>query len=807
MIIKKALLNPFGASGNREYNFTEGLNVLLGPNEAGKSTLVNAIYAALFVPHDVRRNHEDWSRFLQRYMPYPQGDTVRVSLELALNNTQKVSYSCAWGSAKGARLVLEDGTEINDPAAVRSYLDQMLRFGKGTYREILFARQEEMNQTFLRLRESREANQSVSGLLRTAVFESGGVSLELLETRIAAEYDRLLANWDIDIEGPRGGKGINNPHKNKVGAVLAAYYKAEEVKQKIKNMRADETEIARLAGLIEELDREENKVTATLSEADKLEEDIRRRGQLEPELAALRTKDQEILAVISQWPVIQSQAAELALNIEKLQTLAGRLEAEREQVKLALKEREKRSLLELVKPLKADMENKKARLASCPVITKEDLQYMEAKERREAELKAVVGAMKLKAVVSADGAFKLKVTAGFNEPRNVEVKTKELFKGEGRLLLDGPGWSVDIQAGEEDLGNLIEEAAACRDAYQTKLEKIGLNNLKEARDLLAQRSKYELELKTAETRLKDNLGELDFAGLEAAVAEMGAENPQRDLELIEAELNTAKIDMVKDESKLDQHKDKLEAWEAQYASLSGATEQMAAVKQKLQGVEEKLAGLAPLPEHYSGIDEFFAALKKMRSRSSEIKEQRIEVREMLLQLQQRMPEESTEDLEEELTLLEAKYIKLKRDGRAISLVKKEFEELKKELDQDTYAPLQERFARYLALATNNRYKLAALDGVSPEGIITAEGKTLPVELLSAGTTSGAALALRLALAAYLLQDAGGFMIMDDPLVHLDPDRRKAAAALITEFAAEKQTIIATCDPQTASLLGGNTITV
>jgi DNA repair protein SbcC/Rad50 len=807
VIIKKALLNPFGASGNREYSFTEGLNVLLGPNEAGKSTLVNAIYAALFVPPDVRRNHEDWSRLLQRYLPYPQGDTVRVSLDLALNNTQKVNYSCAWGSAKGARLVFEDGTEINDPAAVKLHLEQMLRFGKGTYREVLFARQEEMNQTFLHLRENQEANQSVSGLLRTAVFESGGVSLELLETRITAEYNRLLDNWDLDQDGPRGGKGINNPHKNKVGEVLSAYYKAEEVKQKIKNMRADEGEIARLAGQIEELDREEVTLTATLSESDQLEEDIRKRGQLEPELATLRTKDQEILAVISQWPVIQSQAAELTLNIEKLQTIAGRLEAEREQVKLALKEREKRSLLERVKPLKAELDNKKARLASSPAITKEDLKYLEAQERREAELKAVVGAMKLKAVVRATDALKLRVTAGFDDPLNVEVKKEELLKGEGRLLLEGPGWSVDIQAGEEDLASLIAEAASCRESLQTKLAELELTDLEAARDLLAQRSKYELELKTATTRLKDNLGEFDFAELEAEVSEMGPESPRRDLELIEAEINSAKIDIVKNEGKLEQLQAKLKAWEAQYDSLSGATEQMAAVKQKLQDVEEKLAGLAPLPEQYSCTDEFFAALKKMRSRSSEIKEQRMEVRETLLQLQQRMPEESTEELEEELALLEAKYLKLKRDGRAINLVKSEFEELKKELDQDTYAPLQKRFARYLALATGNRYNLAALDGVSPEGIITAEGKTLPVELLSAGTTSGAALALRLALAAYLLQDAGGFMIMDDPLVHLDPDRRKAAAALIAEFAAEKQTIIATCDPQTAALLGGNTITV
>jgi exonuclease SbcC len=572
-------------------------------------------------------------------------------------------------------------------------------------------------------------------------------------------------------------------------------------------MRANESEIARLAGQIELLDREETTVAATLNEFEKLEEDIRNRGQLEPELSALRTKDQEILDVISKWPVAQNQAAELTKNIEKLQTLTGRLEAEREQVKLAIKESEKRSLLELVKPLKADLENKKALLSSCPAITKEDLKYLETQERREAELKAVVGAMKLKAFVKAADSLKLQVTTGFDEPRQLEVKKEELLKGEGRLLLEGPGWSVDIQAGEDDLAGLITEAASCRDDFQAKLIELGLLDLEAARDMLAARNKLKLEMQATETRLKDNLGEFNFAELEAAVSEMGPESPLRDLELIEVELNSTKIDIVKDDGKLEQLRDKLDAWEARYGSLNGATEQMAAVKQKLQAVEERLAGLAPLPEQYTDTEDFFAVLKMMRTRSSEIKEQRMEARETLLQLQQRMPEESTEDLSEEMALLEAKLSKLKRDGRAIRLVKNEYDQLRKELDQDTYAPLQERFARYLTLATSNRYRLAELDGVSPDGLITAEGKTMPVELLSAGTTSGAALALRLALAAYLLQDVRGFMIMDDPLVHLDPDRRKEAAALIADFATEKQIIIATCDPQTAALLGGNTITV
>jgi exonuclease SbcC len=63
------------------------------------------------------------------------------------------------------------------------------------------------------------------------------------------------------------------------------------------------------------------------------------------------------------------------------------------------------------------------------------------------------------------------------------------------------------------------------------------------------------------------------------------------------------------------------------------------------------------------------------------------------------------------------------------------------------------------------------------------------------------------MAEHLLQDRKGFMIMDDPLVSLDPERRKAAAEVLRDFAGKFQLIVTTCDPNTAGLLGGNLIEI
>jgi len=50
-----------------------------------------------------------------------------------------------------------------------------------------------------------------------------------------------------------------------------------------------------------------------------------------------------------------------------------------------------------------------------------------------------------------------------------------------------------------------------------------------------------------------------------------------------------------------------------------------------------------------------------------------------------------------------------------------------------------------------------------------------------------------------------FVIIDDPLVDLDPDRQSRAAEVIKEFAKHKQIILLTCHPSHAKMLGEHQI--
>ena len=69
MIIRRLHLHPFAGTANRDQEFQPGLNVILGPNEAGKTTLRNALWQALFV--STKLNKRDAEKLLHPALPGP----------------------------------------------------------------------------------------------------------------------------------------------------------------------------------------------------------------------------------------------------------------------------------------------------------------------------------------------------------------------------------------------------------------------------------------------------------------------------------------------------------------------------------------------------------------------------------------------------------------------------------------------------------------------------------------------------------------------------------------------------------------
>jgi predicted ATP-dependent endonuclease of OLD family len=78
MILRELKLAPFAGLIDLQVVFQGGLNVVLGPNEAGKSTLVHALKMALFIP--TQYDKKVYDQKIRPFLPLSGGDTIEVGL-------------------------------------------------------------------------------------------------------------------------------------------------------------------------------------------------------------------------------------------------------------------------------------------------------------------------------------------------------------------------------------------------------------------------------------------------------------------------------------------------------------------------------------------------------------------------------------------------------------------------------------------------------------------------------------------------------------------------------------------------------
>jgi len=803
VILNKVKLSPFGGVKDKQMEFTPGLNVILGPNEAGKSTLVNAIFSVLFLESTLRKSTKEWKEFLVKFMPYPHGDTIEVTLNFKCSQGNEYCLVRSWGEEKKDRLILQDGSEVNRLEKIQELLAPVLRYGRGTFEGVLMARQEEMIKTLEMLKKNSEAAHTLSGILRSVIFQSGGVSVEDLGSMIAEEKKSLLSNWDVDRNAPRGDRGIDNPHKKNVGKVLSSYYRVEELKRQLRAGQELEKRVEEITLKLKELNREKTeKVEPLKTKYEKIEGDIQRRSALEPRLDLIKQKEKRLKEVNSQWPQIEEKIKNLQARGKEKEKQKEVLQKEKAQAKEVIASRQKRELHNRVKPLVEQIEREQEKLQELPEVTTFHVKTLENTANKISRLKATLEAMKLKGNIRSRQPLEVKITSGLDSSKILKVDPESVFEAEGRVVLEGPHWTLEIQSGQQDVKKIMREVEEAQGSYRNKLKELSVQEAKEARDILEKRAGLEESIKHRGSKVEASLGEgLTFKELEKQVGAMGEDRPVRDPDTIEEELKNIELNIYSITGEIKNLTAKIEEWEKEHKSHDQVMDGLVDLRGEARDIEKQLAELAPLPEGFENPQKFMDTLKKLRDRSRQLEEEIYKLKIELNNAKMKLPEESTEEIQERLKHSQRELEKLVSRAQAICIIEEEHHKLVEEMDTKTFDPLISSFKKYLSPVTNYRYSSVTMNGPIPDSIAREEGREMPVDLLSTGTTRGLALALRLAMAEHLLKDTRGFLVMDDPLVDLDPERKEQAAGILKAFSQDKQLLITTCDPVTAELLG------
>jgi DNA repair protein SbcC/Rad50 len=805
MILRALRLHPFGCFTDKSVAFAPGLNVVLGPNEAGKSTLFAAVKSSFL---RARLAKPQFQSLIARYLPVTGGDVAAVEIEL-LTPTGAWTLRRRWGASPGSELILPGGGALADEEAISAKLEEALPAKQGTFWWILLTGQAELAETVSTLKNKKASDTlaDLSDLLRKAVWEAGGVSVERFLTELREREGRAFLQWDRVRGGPKDGRGIDHPWKSNVGNVLGAYYDRENARAAWKAAAAYEAGLdevnAHMRAAASALAAKE----AFLAENARAALGARERRPLEAERAKVHMEIDRLRQISVEWPVSSHRARE----IEGVLARGANARAVLEKELCASKAQENGRLLRerwsRVERLSRKAEEAERGLAGGPAIDAKAIEKIRRASSAVDVLQAGREAGRISLSVTATSAVELVVRADLQGETRRRLAAGETARldAERSISIVHPDMRIEASTGnasDEPAAKKVEQS--CQDLAEL-LAHSGVSSLAEAERKAAQHAALAAELLAARKSLADELGTETLAEMRARVTALGPEEPVRPSATVSAELATLVAEGEARERELAEVQRRLAEWESTYGSAEALIDQLGDSRRREKDIDAQLGRCAPLPVGYADAAVF---LRSMEGAQEELTQLKVEARGLEVQkhdLEEKGGERTAGELAVSLKEAEEALGRALRQGEALERVRKLSETLLTETDSAVFSTLRAEVDGMMGAMTGGRHAQVEMEGSLPLALRGPAGSSVALDLLSAGTKDSLAMALRLAMASHFLAGSDGFMMMDDPLVEMDPDRQAAAAATLASFASRWQLIVFTCHPAAAKLLGGNLI--
>ena len=801
MIIKKYVCKRFAGIKDKDIDFQDGLNVILGSNEAGKSTLVEGIHSVLFKPSKLGYRSTEDKEFRGKFMPIPSGDTIDGEL-IICNTDGDYTLSREWGTDPFSKLTKPSLDILKNEEMIQEVLKEVLMFGEGTYSSIFFSKQVHIKEAIEKIIGNREATNEVSSLLRRAIMELDGISLDKLSNKLNEQIEGLYKRWDIEKNYPENSRGISNPYKVGMGEIVDSFYKKEAVRLEMDRANEAEKQYNEICKQLKDLEENIVQLKSRKDSMEKLENDVIQRSILEPQIGQFVTEMSTLSKINQEWPQSELRQKQIETEITKLKDDYQKLEKEKALAKQVVDKKALESKLIKVDNIKIKLNEVTSLIASIKTVTKEDILELDTNYnnmlKAEAMLKAgvIIGQLNY-----YEGKSEIIVIKDLDEP--IKVNVGESFRANGYIKLECENlFELEFKSGDIDFKELRSQYEEYKNNVGSRLTKLGVTSIEEAKVNKEKLDAHNRSIDTYNNQIKDLLGEDSCEGLRKRIDEFGDLSQVRNIDIIEAEIrdiDNKKIEVISDKKLVVSN---IEKWCNDYVNIEGLFERIIAIRILQKEIRAQLDILAALPSEYESSEKFRKVLTETRNDFEKAQDSLVNLKELYNEAERNLPKSTYEELSKEYIAEENIFKKKLEKGLKLLKIKESFEETRLKMDEASFTPIINAFSNYINILTNGNYKTTELDNDFNVSLRRDNQTIMPLNLLSSGTYDSVALALRLAILDYILGANKGFLILDDCLVDLDPYRKEMAINLINEFANKHQVIFTTCSPDTAKLLGG-----
>ncbi|MFS0022722.1 AAA family ATPase [Corynebacterium striatum] len=817
-----------------------GVVVIHGENEAGKSTIVEAIDTVL------TEKHSGASKKIKALKPVHRDASPEVRLEATVG-PYRFRIHKRWLKKKISELhVLEPRPAQFTGGAADDELDRIL--SEHLDRQLLdalFLRQDDLGSgvAAVGIPSVTSALESASGM-DTAVAEDS----ELI-TRVQKEYEKYFTartgapakeykDAQTRVSEAESVQQDAEQALRQLDDVVIKYEAAQQAKAEAEQalpaaeteLAQRETEVAEAKAALEKIEAQKAELSRAEAELETAREAVERRRAMAQDVASAAEAVEALAAKVEEFKLSTAQEEEVREQLAgKLAEAQKSYEAARKQLQLARRYHEKkqwealRQRLAGLKELDAELKRRRSQLAEAPEVG--DLRALEQATTEVTVQERVHAAAAAKFVFSGEGAFVVDGEERTVPSADASDDTVQLRDG---MAFEFGALRATYQAGAGEASEDTLQHVRARLAEL--LDAAGCESVEEARAKNDEYQRLRSSVEQAQRELKAALGADDLGELEAryaaqadsfeGVAELEEQGEQDQVSLVDAEAaeEAARVAVTGAEKELApyresstaavlagaqaRHEAAVEHYDSAEAALQKAREVAtdAALDSAVAAAEEKLTRQRGVLAELSAVDVdtvfalYEGVKEEVRSLHNTVHDADGDMREYSGRIEMHSGvAERLESANAELEIAREVLAAVEKRANAARYLR--------ELLLTHRDAARQRYAHPFVTKLNGLARKVFGGDVdfelSEELVVTArsrDGQTVDLGSLSGGAKEQMAILTRFAIAG-LVQDDGVPVIVDDALGSTDSTRLNLMATLFAQVAKHSQVLVLTCMPQ------------